>query len=210
MNKKYIILLLNLRLLILMRFVHKKEGWIMHLIYLFFIAIINSIDNMGIGVVYSIAGIRVTLPKNILISFLAFAISCVSSLTGGFISHYLNKQTSSIIGMLILVFMGTRMIYLSFSEKKDNNVDMVKILGFKEAIMIGIVLALDDIGSSVSSGLIGYNPLLVALPYFIVSFIIFFFGNYGTRFFLKLNIGKKATIISGSIMVTIGILQFFG
>lgn len=181
----------------------------MHLAYLFFIALINSIDNMGIGIAFSIAGIRVSLLKNILISFLAFAISYISSLSGGFISHYLNECISSIIGVLILVFMGVRMIYLSYYGKKEDKIDEVELLEFKEAIFVGIVLALDDIGSSVSSGLIGYSPLMVSLPYFIISFFIFSFGNYGTKFIVKMKIGKKATVISGSMMIIIGLLQFF-
>jgi len=91
----------------------------MQLIYVFIIAVINSIDNIGVGVAYSVAGIKVKLPKNILIAFLAFLVSFLSSLFGQFISYFLNDTECSIISMLLLVLMGTRMIYSSFSTKKE-------------------------------------------------------------------------------------------
>ena len=179
------------------------------LIYLFIISILNSIDNIGIGVAYSVAGIKVNLPKNILIAFIAFIVSFVSSLFGQFISYFLNDTECSIISMLLLVLMGTRMIYTSFSNKNDNDLNKVKELEYKEAISVGFALALDDISSSVSSALIGYSPFMVSFPYFIISIIIFFSGNYSVKFTNNLNLGNKPTILAGALMILIGISQFF-
>ncbi|NOW92746.1 hypothetical protein CCS79_06740 [Clostridium diolis] len=53
----------------------------MQLLYLFLIAILNSIDNLGVGIAYGIAGIKVKFSKNLLIAFLAFAVSFIASLT---------------------------------------------------------------------------------------------------------------------------------
>lgn len=181
----------------------------MHIIYLFFIAVLNSIDNMGIGIAYSISGKKVPIFKNILISLMAFAVSFISSLSGGAISHFLNENTCTILSMSILILMGLRMIYHSFDKKDNNDLKKYNIITNTEAITVGILLALDDIGSSVSSGLLGYGPIMVSLPYFIISFIIFFLANYGTKFTAKLNIGRKATIISGIMMILMGILQLF-
>lgn len=181
---------------------------IFHLIYLFFIAMLNSIDNAGIGIAYSISGKKVPILKNILISFMAFAISFVSSLSGGIISNYLSEETCTLISVVLLVSMGLRMIYQSF-RTKDKDLEKYSIISNKEAIAVGTILAIDDVGSSVSSGLIGYGPFMVSLPYFIISFIIFFLANYGSNFVRKLNIGGKATLISGFLMILMGILQLF-
>jgi hypothetical protein len=37
----------------------------MQLLYLFTIAFLNSIDNIGVGVIYSVGGIKVKLFKNL-------------------------------------------------------------------------------------------------------------------------------------------------
>lgn len=183
----------------------------MKLIYLFFIAFINSIDNIGIGIAYSIAGVRVQLSKNMLISFLAFAVSFVSSLTGVIVSKYIGDDTAAIISMFLLSGMGIRMIYEAFHESEDEGkINSIKVIGYKEAFLVGIVLALDDVPSSISSGLVGYDAFMVSMPYFVISFLIFFLGNYGIKFFTKLKIGKKANIIAGSLMIIMGISQIFG
>ena len=181
----------------------------MQIIYLFIVAFLNSVDNIGVGVSYSIAGVKVKLSKNILIAFLAFLVSFLSSSFGKLISYFLSDKTCLIISMLFFVLMGARMIYVSLSEKRNNDLDKLKELGYKDALSIGIALALDDIGSSVSSALVGHNPFMISFPYFIISLSIFLFGNYALKFITKLNMGNKPTIIAGILMILLGISQIF-
>ena len=105
--------------------------------------------------------------------------------------------------------MGLKMIYTSFSKKKNDSSIKVRELGYKESFSIGIALALDDISSSVSSALLGYNAFIISFPYFIISLLIFFFGNFALKFIYKLNVGNKPTIIAGILMILIGLLEFF-
>lgn len=181
----------------------------MQLVYLFIIAILNSIDNIGVGVAYSIAGVKVKLSKNILIAFIAFIVSFLAALFGQLISHYFSDTECTIISMLLLILMGTNMIYTSFSKKKNSDLNNIKELDFKEALSVGIALALDDISSSVSTSLIGYSAFMTSFPYFIISLAIFFSGNHALKFISKFNLGKKPTIVAGMLMILIGIFQFF-
>ena len=179
---------------------------IFHIIYLLLIAMLNSIDNVGIGIAYSISGKKIPILENILISLMAFAVSFVSSLSASIVSRFLEEKTCTFISVSLLVFMGSRMIYQSF-RRNDIDLERYGTISYKEAITVGTVLAIDDVGSSVSSGLIGYGPFIVSIPYFIISFIIFFLANYGSKFVRKLNIGQKYTMISGLLMILMGILQ---
>lgn len=181
----------------------------MQLLYLFIITILNSIDNFGIGIAYGVAGIKVKLSKNILIAFLAFLVSFIASLSGQLISNFLSDDECSIVSMLLLILMGLKMIFESFYKKKNHSSIKVKELGYKEALSIGIALALDDISSSVSSALLGYNAFIISFPYFIISLLIFFFANFALKFIYKLNVGNKPTIIAGILMIVIGLLEFF-
>lgn len=181
----------------------------MQLVYLFIIALLNSIDNIGIGAAYSIAGIKVRLLKNILIAFIAFIVSFLSAIFGQLISYYLNDTECTIISMFLLILMGTNMIYTSFSKKKDTELNNINELDFKETFSIGIALALDDITSSVSSSLLGFSAFMTSFPYFIISLVIFFSANYASRFISKFNFGNKATLFAGILMILIGIFQFF-
>jgi putative Mn2+ efflux pump MntP len=78
----------------------------------------------------------------------------------------------------------------------------------KESISIGTSLALDDIGGSIGVGLVGYSPFAVGSSFFMVSFLIFLSGNYMIKLFDKLKIsGKITTVLSGLVMIAIGISQ---
>lgn len=178
--------------------------------YLSIIAFLNSIDNLGIAAAYSIAGKKVPIIKNLLISLAAFAVSYISGLSGEFISNYLTEETCAVLSFVILALMGSNMIYHSL-RKKNNDEALIKntIISNKEAIVTGIILALDDVGSSVSSGLIGHSAFMIALPFFIISFVMFFLANLGTRFTSKLKTGNKATAIAGVLMITLGLLRLF-
>ena len=182
----------------------------MQLIYLFTIAFLNSIDNIGVGVVYSVAGIKVKLFKNLLLAALAFIVSFIASLSGQLVSHFLNESACSIISMLLLVLVGAKMIYSCVLKKRSIDLNKEKELKYKEAFSVGAALAFDDIGSSVSSALIGYSPFMISFPFFIISLAIFFTGNYALKYTTKYNLGDKPTIVAGVIMVLLGISQIFG
>lgn len=189
---------------------------ILRMLFLLLVATVNSVDNMGVRVAYSIGGIKVMLLKNLLISSMAFGVSFLSSYSGEVISRFLSEDLCSIFSMLLLILMGLRLIMEPYMKKKKgiedggkyvDNVVKTKALGYKEAALVGIGLALDDIGGSVSVGLVGYNPFMVGLAFFIVSYLIFLSGNYLIKYSDKLKIGNKATIISGIILIIIGIFQ---
>lgn len=179
----------------------------MHILYLLFIALINSIDNIGIRIAYSLGGIKVQMTKNLLISLMAFAVSFTASLSGSVISHFLSEDTSSILSMLLLGFTGIKIILEPYFDKdKENVID--NTLSYKESISVGTALALDDIGGSVGVGLVGYSPFTVGSAFFIVSFLIFLSGNYMIKFLARFKLSNKlTTLMAGLVMIAIGISQ---
>jgi len=137
---------------------------------------------------------------------MAFLVSYTCAVSNKTISGFLDKKICSIISLLLLVFIGLRMICEAF-PKRDDNLDSFNIISSKEAIIVGLALALDNTGSYISSGLISYRPFMISIPYFVISFIIFYFSNFITKFTSKLNIDNKAAIISGVLMIALGLTQ---
>lgn len=181
---------------------------LMTALYLLFIALINSFDNIGIRVAYSIGGIKVTLLKNLLISLMAFAVSFTASLSGNFIASILSEEVSSILSMLLLSATGIKIIIEGFSGRHEKAED-IKTISYRQAISVGIALALDDIGGSVGVGIAGYSALAVGTAFFVISFLIFLTGNYAIIFLRKLKINPKITsTLAGLLMIAIGISQF--
>jgi putative Mn2+ efflux pump MntP len=177
-------------------------------VYLLFIALINSFDNIGVRLAYSIGGVKVQFLKNILISLMAFAVSFAASLSGNVVSHLLNEDIASILSMIILSAAGIHIIYEGCSKKDEIKDLNSHTLSYKESASVGTALALDDIGGSVGVGLAGYSPLAVGAAFFTVSFLIFISGNYLIKFSGRFRVSRKTTaMLAGIIMILIGIAQ---
>lgn len=202
----------------------------MHLLYVFLIALANNIDNIGVRIAYSIRGIKIDTLKNLWISIITFFISLLSAILGTCVSLILNKSICSILSMILLTIMGIWIILESYlrgkgvfnNEKVNSNkrvicdilenpesadMDNSKDIDFKEATLLGIALSINNIGGSLSAGIIGLNSYFVALLSAVISFGALWLGNYLTRFLNRYDIGNKAVMLSGTILIIIGIKQ---
>ncbi len=201
-----------------------------HFLYIFFIALTNNFDNIGVRIAYSIRGIKISTLINLWISVITFIISFFAAISGTIISGFISKELSSVIAMLLLTAIGLWMIFEPYlkkdadcteeaiRQKKKNachvllnpqNADMddSKHIDFKEATLLGIALSINNVGGGVSAGMIGLNSFWVGFLSAVLSFIALWAGNYVSEFFIKWNISKKATVIAGLLLIVVGIEQ---
>lgn len=202
----------------------------MHLVYICFIALVNNIDNIGVRIAYSIRGIKISTWKNIWISIITFFISSLAAFLGGTLSSVMSKGLSSILSMILLTTIGLWIILEPYikdrneSKPKDDNTKQNSIynilkkpenadmdnsndIDFKEATFLGIALSINNIGGGLSAGMIGLNYFFVGFFSAVISFAALWAGNYVTDFFIKRNIGNKATIVAGIVLILIGVKQ---
>lgn len=201
-----------------------------HLLYTFFIALTNNLDNVGVRIAYSIRGIKITTLINLWISVITFIISFLAAFSGTVISGFLSKEVASVLAMLILTAIGVWMILEPQLRRKNNHaggsaqenkkrishvllnpqdadMDGSKHIDFKEATLLGIALSINNVGGGVSAGMIGLNSFLVGLLSAVLSFLALWAGNYIADFFMKWNLSKKAGIVAGILLIAIGIEQ---
>jgi putative sporulation protein YtaF len=198
----------------------------MHFVYVLLIALANNIDNIGVRIAYSIRGIKISVPTNLWISVITFFISAFSAYFGTFLSKFLSKGTSSIISMVLLCTIGLWIIVEPYYNKrkpqKSNEDDSLynilrspekadkdnsKYIDFKEATVLGIALSINNIGGSLSAGMIGLNSFFIGFFSAVLSFAALWAGNYITDLFKKFGLGNKATIVAGLVLMIIGINQ---
>ena len=202
----------------------------MHFFYTIFIAMANNLDNISVRIAYSIRGIKITLAKNLWISVITFIFSSLSAFSGSILSKTLNHTVSSVLSMLMLVFIGLwimlepyfnkkrlvsvknkdpykNIIYNILIEPESADVDHSKDINFKEATFLGIALSLNNIGGGLSAGMIGLNAFFVGFFSALLSFLALWAGNYLTEFLSKLNLTKGVNLIAGLLLILIGIKQ---
>jgi putative sporulation protein YtaF len=198
--------------------------------YILFISLANNVDNIGARIAYSIRGIKITVPINIWISVITFIISSLAAFSGSLITGFLSKQWSAAISMLLLTGIGVWIIVepylkknrdvpeepqpesganilqiLASPEKADR--DNSKHIDFKEATVLGIALSINNIGGGLGAGMIGLNSFWVGFFSAVISFLALWTGNYVTGYFTRRNMGNKATVTAGIVLIAIGIEQ---
>lgn len=202
----------------------------MHFLYIILIALANNLDNISVRIAYSVRGIRIPSLINLWISCITFCIATFAAWAGGGISSLFNSRVTSVISMLLLTGIGIFIIKEQILDKekikklgkkaaskgilgilgspeladKDNS----KEIDFKEATLLGIALSLDNIGGGFSAGMMGFNMFFMGLLSALVSFMALWAGNLVSEFLSRFGLTKKAAIISGIVLIAIGLRQF--
>lgn len=199
------------------------------LFYSLLIALTNNIDNIGVRIAYSVKGVKIGVPQNILIAFITFAISSGATYAGSAIGAAAGGLCR-LLSMLLLCAIGVWFIAEPYIKKargkapekpaentvlnalKDpekSDIDGSKSIDFGEAALLGISLSINNVGGGMSAGMIGLNPLVMGALSAVVSFLALLLGNLAAGAFVRLRLGNKAAIAAGAIMILIGVRQLF-
>lgn len=193
-------------------------------LYALLIALTNNIDNIGARIAFSIKGIRITLWINLWISVITFIISTASAYVGEILLSLINVRMCSYISMVLLIGIGVWFIIEPrIKHKKDKgnpnvildildnpeeaDINKSKDIDFKEATLLGIALSINNIGGSLSAGMIGINTWMVGGLSAAINFIALWAGNYLSAYFQRFKLKEKSALISGIILILIGIKQ---
>lgn len=172
------------------------------------LALSVSIDSFGIGITYGLKNTKISCFSKIILFFISIVITSLSLILGDVISYILSDNFSKILGCILLIFMGFRIIFQSTdSYDKDNS----NSIDWKEALYLGIALSIDSICVGISSSMLGFNTIL--FPIFVATFQLIFL-SIGKEFGLKLSYASSIpdsiwNIISGILLICIGIGRFF-
>jgi putative sporulation protein YtaF len=198
---------------------------------IFFLCLAPNLDNMAIGLAYGARKINVPFKSNFAIAlFSGFAI-LTSSLLGNLLSNYIPNYLGNMIGGSIVSVMGIYTIgsYLyarrKSSKVQENNYlcfDNIKAvmndpsiadkdysgdISLKESILLGIALALNCLGTGFGAGMSGVNVWVLTVAVIIFSLITISFGALVGRRYATKFLGDRATIISGLLLLAVGVYQ---
>jgi len=199
--------------------------------YLALFALALSVDGFGAGVAYGLRGLKVpTLSVLVVSSTSAFTIG-LAMLLGKFINFFVPESFTRYFGAFLLMAIGLYVYFSGGKEEKKSSIDpevvfSVKIFGlifqilrspqladrdesgvlsYKEAVLLGVALALDAFGAGIGLSLSGYPVILTMLNVGLIKFCLFYAG-----FIIgKLN-GKVSFIKNYSRYLASLVLIFLG
>jgi len=202
------------------------------------IAIAANLDNLGVGIAYGIQQIRISHMSNLIIALISFFATWLSAEIGKMISLYLSSQVASIIGAILLFGVGIWIILqpiitaiknnqpiidlqllgnkfyigpteiLNYPERAD--IDSSRSVGNWEAVILGIALSINALAGGFDAGAVGISSIVEATLVGIFSFATIIAGYYFGRKYAAEQIGKYATVISGTLLMAIGLHQLLG
>ncbi len=192
-----------------------------------------NLDNMVIGLAYGARKINVPIRSNIAIGLFSGLATLVSSLLGSTLANYIPDYTGSIIGGSIVGIMGLYTLIdciLKKNKTKTHHQNRNQYIGelravmddpgradrdysgdisLKESILLGTALAINCLGTGFGAGMAGVNIVVLTVAVIVFSIATISLGAAIGRRWAAKFIGDQATIISGILLIGVGLYQLF-
>lgn len=208
----------------------------MHLFQLLMLCCAVSFDGLAAGFSYGIRNLKLPFFSLVIISIASALVMSFGMLLGWAVSHYVTVTLSHLFGGIILLFLGTWVVWQGFvnrnngsgntrtrhKKKQDNFFQFIKKLirkpedadldhsgsiNSREAFFLGLALASDAFGAGVGIGLAGFNVWLTSLMVGVSKFCLIILG----LFWGQLSRGKlplfPAQMIAGVILILLGLFN---
>ncbi|MDP4120334.1 MAG: manganese efflux pump [Bacillota bacterium] len=195
----------------------------MSLLSVFLFGVSSNIDNLVIGISYGVKKIRIPLISNILIAFITFCGTVLLMSVGKRLAVLIPTEFANAIGSSILILIGLYGIIKFIRnlkiikknnepnwptenpEKYDENNN--KQIEMREAITLGILLSINNMGLGIGASISGLNIIPTAIGAFIFSMCSMLLGNALGNSYLSTLFGKYGELVSGLIIIAMGILE---
>lgn len=188
-----------------------------------------NLDNIVIGIAYGIKKIKIGFSANLIIAIVTASGTFLSMAAGRYISDFLPAGTANTLGALVMELFGFYFIVQSFftlrkskrskelalkdvpdmmeyAEKSDLNHN--GSINIKEAVLVGLGLMVNNLGTGIAASITHINVFVTTAATFFISLLTLSFGNYLGKRALGNLVGKYASLISGFILVLLGILEY--
>lgn len=191
----------------------------MNILSSFLFAISANTDNFVVGLSYGIKKIKINLVSNILISLITLTGTVLSMSFSKMIVILIPTNLSNIIGSTMLILIGAWTIIkplfknihsdsiLENPEKADK--DKSSNIDAKESVTLALALTLNNIGLGIGASITGLNILITSIFTFVFSLLMIIAGYFLGSYYLSKKFTKKATLISGLIIISLGIFEIF-
>lgn len=193
-------------------------------------SISSNLDNIVIGIAYGIKKIKIGLLSNLLVAIITTFGTFISMEVGKWLTNWLPSNITKIIGSGIITLLGLyflmhSIINLLIKNKKikiislKNSENMVEYaeqtdknnsyeIETKEAIAIGFGLMFNNIGTGIAASASGISILETCIFTFILSTLFILSGYLLGNKILGKFLGKYSPLISGILLIVLGIFQY--
>ena len=142
------------------------------------LGIAANLDNLVIGLAYSIKQTKIPFLSNLTIAGVSMAITYVSVIAGSTITEYISPETASLLGSLLLCAIGlwTIIPHQSSGDAPEKNPALIdrngdKIVSFREALTLGFILSANCLATGIGIGANGISAIWTVLSIGVFSIV---------------------------------------
>lgn len=201
---------------------------IMIMLSVILFAISSSLDNLVIGTAYGLKKIKIRLTSNIIIAIITSLGTFLAMYLGEYITEFLPVSIADSLGAVVILLVGVYFVVQSginhIRDKKATEVALKDIdamveyadesdlnksgsIEIKEAILVSIGLSVNNLGSGIAASLTGLPIYTTVITTFIFSIITIIVGQYLGSSLLGRFFGRYSPMISGVLLVLLGIAE---
>jgi len=196
-----------------------------------------SFDGFGVGFAYGLRRLHIP-PASLLIICASSALSVfISMVAGRMIVQLFSPQFGSVLGSVLLIGVGIFLVqqslqqgkltalhnsrgeeinekglsYLSCVLREPYRADFDKsgVISGKEAMVLGIALAMDAFGAGFGAAMLGFAPLTTAVGVGVIKMILITVGlQLGKRYARNIS-GERAAVFAGLVLIILGVIHLF-
>lgn len=211
----------------------------MHILSILLFVISATLDNIVVGIAYGIKKLKISTLSNILIAFISCVGTFISMTIGKFISTFISERSENIIGSSILILLGIWFVISSFKTNQQKNdhinanenqniLESYKFqceellinpekadkdnsgnIDLKESLFLGFALALNNMGLGIGASIAGLSITLTSIFTFVFNLTAIPLGYAIGKKFLSSFLESKANLISGIIIIFLGLYELF-
>ncbi|MDE4542228.1 manganese efflux pump [Thermoanaerobacterium sp. R66] len=179
-----------------------------------------------VAIAYGIKKIRIGILSNLLIALVSGISTFLSMFIGFFINRFLPSNISNIAGSLILIMLGLWFILDYYKKRKTDTFDFknnyeilinskiegndnLKYIDMKESIILAFGLTINNLGLGIGASITGLNIYFTTLLTIIFSLLSILLGFIIGNTYLAKAFGSYAPLVSGILIVFLGIYEIF-
>ncbi|MDD2402035.1 MAG: sporulation membrane protein YtaF [Clostridia bacterium] len=202
--------------------------------YIFLFALAISIDGFGVGLSYGMRKIKIAVIPFFIICMSSAVAVTIAMVFGKVMASFFSERFATFLGGSIMIVIGIWIILQNYilnlaTQSKNiakiaNKVTVINILkepvqadlnnsgeiDIKEAILLGVALAMDAFGAGFGVAMSGYSLILTPIVVAITKFIMLNLGLIIGGGFSVYKFKKGVSLLPGGIIIFLGLTKLIG
>jgi putative Mn2+ efflux pump MntP len=181
------------------------------------IGVVSNLDNLGAGVALGIRGTRVDATENLIVAAITMAATAAAITCGHVLSTLIPSAVTGWLGPLIIIAIGIATVRSPVQAPRPPDPanapwckcchppDVDNVISRHEAIVLGVSLSVNNLGTGVGAGVSGIPALATTVSAGLLSLACVGGGSHFGRVFGRLVLGRHAPLIAGMLLLAIGL-----